>query len=1437
MPSLSKDALSKFVRTGCERQFRLYLATAAERTALGMPGEQDPRPGIVEVTKAGYAWQAEKVADLENAFGPSSVISSPRTTPTGTRFDAAPLDAILRQGVGSGTFIVEGAFVVGPSFENALGIAGHRNPPFDLDYGGLRPDLIEVAEPGRFDEMIDARGEVFAVPTDDTRQQLRVMDIKLTSEPSASYQLEVTYYSMVLAGWLADQGLTDRFLVVRDCAIWPGSHEASSLVKSLIDWKNQQHTPTQQELLAALAEDLEIVPFEVFALRLKRILQETVPEVLQTPWQQLEWHVDNRCRTCNFLGAPWERRDANGNLVRTWDASHCRPEAERSGHLSRVPFISRGASSALRDAGVADVAVLSNRQATDPVFNEHQTLRATRTVVPARAKAIATAAPAQVAPQSGTSAIMPRWADLRIYLSVDFDPSSAITFAFGIKAFWLEPQPFGVKLQNRQNKPWRAETFVVDRRDLADERRELLSFLQKIQDILDDAYQRDPTTTVQFYLWDQLEEKHLGRVIGRHLPAVLAAPGSLKNLAWLFPPEELLPNPEQVTRQSPITVVRDVVRAVLAAPVAHYYTLLDIARAYHDPSLQPPLSDFSIHPLFEDYMGDQIPAERAHEVWGRMANPNWSGRVADMRRAVETRLRALEEVTRQLSNDLRRSLFQTAPPITITPPRWLSGVSLDGQLWYTFAKLNASLDSLDVHRIRAMPPHEREARFHSARLEQRLAPAAEQQALSDLGVPVSRRSGARVYRLREGSTEVKLRDGDFTVALAPELDPGFLDRSAYRLLDGTPLFTRLRPWTKTVDQLTQVTVLAIDRDKRLLGLEPNRYYPTMLDDLEREGLADFSQDAILDRTYADFFTGRLRDTLKKIANPQVATRRPALGMGMWAGAPRQPRVTDHKPPADILWDAAATQQKPVDRGQLAPVKTDLEAKVGTTLNQSQWDAWDAALTRRLQLIWGPPGTGKSRTVGAIVDAAVAAAAAQSRPLRVLVTAATYTAIDNVLLPVMRDLKELVAAAKVARIRSNSRETPEGDAAQIDTPLDRHNPSNDIRDLRDRLKEQNGITVVGSTPQQVHNLLITGGELPVQEFFDLIVVDEATQVSVGESILALAGLAMDGTVVVAGDHNQLPPIRAAEPPVGLESFVGSVYQYLRDAQKVTAAALDVNYRSNETIVDFARRARYRSALTSHSPHLRLHLNGASGRPPTWPSDLIWTPEWENLLGPDAPAVAFVHPDARSSQWNQFEGEAVAALVTLLRSRALDQLENENDPAGIVIPSAGAARCTDEDFWGKRVGIVTPHRAQQSLVVKRLQHILGGNAATNALIRDAVDTVERFQGQERDTIIVSFALGDPDAIADEEEFLLSFRRFNVMASRARAKLIVLISRQVVDYLAHDNDVLKDSALLKTYVQSFCDRSRPMTLDYKHKAGQVCSVIGEYRYRNAERRRPRS
>ena len=90
-----------------------------------------------------------------------------------------------------------------------------------------------------------------------------------------------------------------------------------------------------------------------------------------------------------------------------------------------------------------------------------------------------------------------------------------------------------------------------------------------------------------------------------------------------------------------------------------------------------------------------------------------------------------------------------------------------------------------------------------------------------------------------------------------------------------------------------------------------------------------------------------------------------------------------------------------------------------------------------------------------------------------------------------------------------------------------------------------------------------------------------------------------------------------------------------------------------------------------------------------------------------------------------------------------------------------------------------------------------------------------------------MGDPDAIADEDEFLMSLNRFNVMASRPRAKLVVLVSREIVDHLSGDLDTLRGSRLLKTFANSFCNNSHAITLGFLED-GTRREVSGLFGYR---------
>jgi hypothetical protein len=169
---------------------------------------------------------------------------------------------------------------------------------------------------------------------------------------------------------------------------------------------------------------------------------------------------------------------------------------------------------------------------------------------------------------------------------------------------------------------------------------------------------------------------------------------------------------------------------------------------------------------------------------------------------------------------------------------------------------------------------------------------------------------------------------------------------------------------------------------------------------------------ILDPVAMDVFTRKLRRTLEEpsgIRNPPLAQERPlfpALGVArVQAGQPRVGKVKS--PAAEFLWNAdvlAAT-----DTGLFAQPLLALAERAMPDLTPRQRDAIERAVTRRLALWWGPPGTGKSRTAQAYLTALAVQAVTERHPLRVAITGLTWVAIDNV----ARRLPELLAAGGVA----------------------------------------------------------------------------------------------------------------------------------------------------------------------------------------------------------------------------------------------------------------------------------------------------------------------------------------------------------------------------------------------------------------------------------------
>ncbi len=535
----------------------------------------------------------------------------------------------------------------------------------------------------------------------------------------------------------------------------------------------------------------------------------------------------------------------------------------------------------------------------------------------------------------------------------------------------------------------------------------------------------------------------------------------------------------------------------------------------------------------------------------------------------------------------------------------------------------------------------------------------------------------------------------------------------------------------------------------------------------------------------------------------------------------------------FLWDASSLMSEPGhfqlhSPGFTTAVKSELQ-RMGIGLNQPQWYAWKRAMEYRLTLIWGPPGTGKSEVLRALIDGLCIASIQVGKPLRVLISGSNYNTFDNILGRVADWLNQnFPHSLSVYRLRSAHSGAP------VNIPLPIQDVKNDADDpLVDQIQQQlaftQGVIIVAATPDQTFNLVVKGDSknTPIAELFDFIIIDEASQMDVAHSIPLICASSSTAQIVLAGDPKQLAPIHTVQPPSDAEYLVGSVYQYIRERFIFPVGAeqtLEINYRSNDEIVEYGRSLCYAQSYRSNSPQLRLVIpklgTYRNALPSNWPSFLAWSPQWNMMLDPNIPVVCFHYDEGKSGQLNHFESQTIASLLWLLWQAELQQGLLNEVGGGIPVQN----KHIFDTFWMQGVGVVTPHSAQRAHIIGNLKAAFNATPMQGKRIRDAVDTVERFQGQQRDVIIASFAVGDPDIVAQEDEFLLSLNRFNVMASRPRAKLIVFVTNEILDHLSSDNEVLRDSRAIKSFVGRFCRNPQPLTLPWKDKNGilQTCTGV---------------
>jgi hypothetical protein len=418
------------------------------------------------------------------------------------------------------------------------------------------------------------------------------------------------------------------------------------------------------------------------------------------------------------------------------------------------------------------------------------------------------------------------------------------------------------------------------------------------------------------------------------------------------------------------------------------------------------------------------------------------------------------------------------------------------------------------------------------------------------------------------------------------------------------------------------------------------------------------------------------------------------------------------------------------------------------------------------VVQGPPGTGKSHTLGLAILARAWALKSVARPFRVAVAAKTHAAVRIVLDSVVRRLQELRAShgheerfdllqhVRLAKVCHDLDEAvPAGVEVLLADGDDEHSAGAQWQTL---LAEP--LLIIGGTPGELYRLIKQGAargrQLDWSEaYFDLVVVDEASQMNLTEALTAAAFLRHDGQFLAVGDHRQMPPIlqhawdQASRRDLARARPHLSLFAYLLELG-FERTALDESFRLPAEVATFLHRHIYaHDGIAFHSEnHQRLPaVEGADG----------WL---RHALAPEHPIILIEHNDESSQQTNVCEVLVIEALAqTAMAKLRLDAHTG--------------------------LGIVVPHRAQKALLQARLPHLA-----------EAVDTVERFQGGERDLIIVSATVSDLAYAQSESDFLLEPRRLTVAMSRPKRKLIVLASQALFTLMPADLDDYQRGALWK-------------------------------------------
>ena len=557
-------------------------------------------------------------------------------------------------------------------------------------------------------------------------------------------------------------------------------------------------------------------------------------------------------------------------------------------------------------------------------------------------------------------------ASLQIHITVAFDASAGRLAGIGLHASFLPP--FGSSASPGQLV---RKGFLVSKDTDDAEWGVIDSFIEALVGAVDAAAaridpQRKPDPNAQIYFWEMRQYEELCKAFGRHLPHVLALKSTRRQaLAWLFPADDLLEREDGAISPA-IVFVQDIVERVVHLPVTHVSTLQQVSNVYYHPKLVPnPVDTFSSEPF-----SNGIPRERTFEIWmNTSGSVSWGAQVKiplpdamdRYRRVLANNAFALGSVVARLRSDFKMSIKGSARPLVLSTITGRTGVAFDSKLWSQWKRLDQATDAM--HKAAEL-----------ASSGERLESAYKAIVLTKL----KRHLGGYRYEFEVSaeSLEAKIDAPHRYLTIGIMSRPGFPLENGYSLglqaLDPTLQPHQLKP---AMHRVISASLLEFDRTKRLATIELSGWgsFQQTLNVILTGGVVDVRRDQLVLLEAAPYddtaITERILDAIGDPSNATPDTN----AIRTLGKSGKSIKIGKDLPSkaSRVLWqasnEAAHAVRNPAAADRIATIAAQV-ARDG--LNPSQRSAVKVAAGQALSILWGPPGTGKTGTLAALVHALI-----------------------------------------------------------------------------------------------------------------------------------------------------------------------------------------------------------------------------------------------------------------------------------------------------------------------------------------------------------------------------------------------------------------------------------------------------------------------------------